>query len=99
MFFYNILFLFSLLIISIHPKKILIVFLNDYSKYIVTHNFSGIAYCPGKNNHVFHNIYQFYGDYFTVLDDRRHNTIGPTIASNKIILATNSHNEPYVYNP
>lgn len=28
-----------------------------------------------------------------------HNTIGPTIASKKIILATTNHREAYVYNP
>lgn len=28
-----------------------------------------------------------------------HNTIGPTIASKKMTLATISHNEAYVYNP
>lgn len=37
--------------------------------------------------------------YLTVVGDRKHNEIGPNIANSRIILATNNHNVPYVYNP
>lgn len=39
------------------------------------------------------------GIYLTVVADRKHSTIGPNIASNRIKLANSSHIEPYVYNP
>lgn len=43
-------------------------------------------------------IWWYRGNYL-LLTDRKHNTIGPNIASRRITLASNNHNEPYVYNP